>query len=160
MRVGGDEDRLRELVELRELLEPGVAALAARRAEPDDIAAMETAVEEMSGTMGDLEAFIRADDRFHRRIAIASRNRLVPRILESVVDMLNELRGGIFGVEGGPERGQAHHRTILSAIRERDATAAQLAMEDHLAQVKRDSEAAVRRMARAEQDTSPPKEPT
>ncbi len=148
MRVGGDADRLRELVELRELLEPGVAALAARRAEPDDITKLEASIADMSGAMDDLDAFIRADNRFHQQLAIASRNRIIPRILDSVVDMLNELRGDIFGVEGGPERGQTHHRTILAAIKERDAAAAQIAMEDHLAQVKRDSEAAARRRQR------------
>lgn len=148
MRVGGDADRLRELVELRELLEPGVAALAARRASEEDIGKLEASIADMSGAMDDLDAFIRADNRFHKQLAVASRNRLIPRILDSVVDMLNELRGGIFGVEGGPERGQSHHRTILAAIKERDAAAAQIAMEDHLAQVKRDSEAAARRRER------------
>lgn len=148
MRVGSDENRLRELVELRELLEPGVAELAARRADKAEIEKMQERIDEMSSHMDDEESYIRADNRFHQLIAQASRNRLIPRILDSIVDLLNELRGEIFQVEGGPERGQAHHRTILAAIRDRDAPAARMAMEDHLAQVKRDSEMAARRRAR------------
>jgi GntR family transcriptional repressor for pyruvate dehydrogenase complex len=148
MRVGSDENRLRELVELRELLEPGVAELAARRAERDEIERMQAMIDEMSSHMDDEASYIRADNRFHQLIALASRNRLIPRILDSIVDLLNELRGEIFQVEGGPERGQAHHRTILAAIRDRDAPAARMAMEDHLAQVKRDSEFAARKRAR------------
>jgi len=148
MRVGSDENRLRELVELRELLEPGVAELAARRAERDEIERMQAMIDEMSSHMDDEASYIRADNRFHQIIALASRNRLIPRILDSIVDLLNELRGEIFQVEGGPERGQAHHRTILAAIRDRDAPAARMAMEDHLAQVKRDSEFAARKRAR------------
>lgn len=148
MRVGSDENRLRELVELRELLEPGVAELAARRAEREEIERMQAMIDEMSSHMDDETSYIRADNRFHQLIALASRNRLIPRILDSIVDLLNELRGEIFQVEGGPERGQAHHRTILAAIRDRDAPAARMAMEDHLAQVKRDSEFAARKRAR------------
>jgi GntR family transcriptional repressor for pyruvate dehydrogenase complex len=148
MRIGSDENRLRELVELRELLEPGVAELAARRAERDEIERMQAMIDEMSSHMDDEASYIRADNRFHQIIALASRNRLIPRILDSIVDLLNELRGEIFQVEGGPERGQAHHRTILAAIRDRDAHAARMAMEDHLAQVKRDSEFAARKRAR------------
>lgn len=149
MRIGQDADRLRELVELRELLEPGVAALAARRAERSDLDALQASIDAMNDAMDDSDAFIRADNRFHKQLALASRNRLIPRILDSIVDLLHELRGAIFQIEGGPERGQAHHRTILAAIRDRDATAARLAMEDHLAQVKRDSEAAARKRRRA-----------
>jgi GntR family transcriptional repressor for pyruvate dehydrogenase complex len=148
MRIGSDENRLRELVELRELLEPGVAELAARRAERDELERMQAMIDEMSSHMDDEASYIRADNRFHQLIALASRNRLIPRILDSIVDLLNELRGEIFQVEGGPERGQAHHRTILAAIRDRDAPAARMAMEDHLAQVKRDSEFAARKRAR------------
>lgn len=148
MRVGSDDNRLRELVELRELLEPGVAELAARRAEAEDIKEMQARIDEMDAHMDDEASYIRADNRFHQRLAMASRNRLAPRILNSIVDLLNELRGEIFQVEGGPQRGQIHHRSILSAIRDRDAPAARMAMEDHLAQVKRDSEASVRRRAR------------
>jgi GntR family transcriptional repressor for pyruvate dehydrogenase complex len=148
MRIGHDEHRLRELVELRELLEPGVAALAARRAETKDLEALHASIETMNGAMHDADAFIVADNRFHKQLALASRNRLIPRILDSIVDLLHELRGAIFQIEGGPERGQAHHRTILAAIRDRDATAARMAMEDHLAQVKRDSESAARKVRR------------
>jgi len=110
---------------------------------------MEASIQEMSRAMGDADAFIRADNRFHQQLARASRNRLIPRILDSIVDLLHELRGEIFEIEGGPERGQAHHRTILAAVRDRDAAAAKHAMDDHLAQVKRDSEAAVRKQKRA-----------
>lgn len=144
MRFGDERDRLREMVELRELLEPGIAALAARRAESEDLGELRSAIEAMDEAMEDARAYIRADNLFHLQLAHATRNRLIPRILDSIVDLLNELRGEIFRVEGGPQRGQAHHRRIYAAIEDHDAAAARLAMEDHLAQVKRDSEAAAR----------------
>ena len=163
MRVGSDENRLRELVELREILEPGVAELAARRAETAELEQMQEMLTEMDANMHDQEAYIRADNRFHQLMALGSRNRLIPRIMDSIVDLLNELRGEIFQTQGGPERGQVHHRAILDALRNRDAPAARMAMEDHLAQVKRDTERAARRHAReqAGQDADAPgKDPT
>jgi GntR family transcriptional regulator, transcriptional repressor for pyruvate dehydrogenase complex len=46
---------------------------------------------------------------------------------------------GIFQVEGGPERGQHHHKKILKAIELRDPTGAREAMKAHLVQVREDS---------------------
>lgn len=149
MRFGDDADRMREMVELRELLEPGIAALAARRADPRDIDRMESAIGAMDDAMDDAASYIQADNRFHLELAVSTKNRLIPRLLDSIVDLLHELRGEIFQVEGGPERGQMHHRRILAAVRDRDAAVSRQAMEDHLAQVKRDSEAAARKSARS-----------
>jgi DNA-binding FadR family transcriptional regulator len=42
-------------------------------------------------------------------------------------------------VEGGPERGQFHHKRILTAIEQRDPKAAREAMRAHLKQVLADS---------------------
>ncbi len=144
MRFGDERDRLREMVELRELLEPGIAGLAARRASSDDLEKLRQAIGAMDDAMGDETAYIAADNRFHLQLAHATGNRLIPRILDSIVDLLNELRGEIFRVEGGPERGQSHHRRIYAAVEDHDAAAARQAMDDHLAQVKRDTEAATR----------------
>jgi GntR family transcriptional regulator, transcriptional repressor for pyruvate dehydrogenase complex len=45
----------------------------------------------------------------------------------------------IFKVEGGPERGQFHHKRILAAIETHDAENAREAMRAHLKQVLEDS---------------------
>jgi GntR family transcriptional repressor for pyruvate dehydrogenase complex len=47
----------------------------------------------------------------------------------------------IFKVEGGPERGQYHHKKILDAIEHRDPQGAREAMRAHLRQVREDSHA-------------------
>jgi DNA-binding GntR family transcriptional regulator len=46
---------------------------------------------------------------------------------------------GIFQVEGGPERGQYHHKRIFEAIEHRDPAGAREAMKGHLRQVREDS---------------------
>jgi DNA-binding GntR family transcriptional regulator len=47
----------------------------------------------------------------------------------------------IFNVEGGPQRGQIHHKRILEAIERHDPEMARSAMRSHLEQVREDSKA-------------------
>jgi DNA-binding GntR family transcriptional regulator len=47
-------------------------------------------------------------------------------------------------VDGGPERGQFHHKRILVAIEEHDPKAARKAMRAHLKQVLEDSSASAK----------------
>jgi GntR family transcriptional repressor for pyruvate dehydrogenase complex len=63
-------------------------------------------------------------------------------LLDSIVGLLREQRLRIFTVDGGPERGQYHHKRILEAVREHDAEKARTCMRAHLKQVKEDSQAA------------------
>lgn len=44
----------------------------------------------------------------------------------------------IFAVEGGPQRGQVHHRRILECVIRRDPASARAAMGAHLLQVRED----------------------
>jgi GntR family transcriptional repressor for pyruvate dehydrogenase complex len=130
------------LNEVRTLLEPGIAALAAERVTEADLQTMEQAIEAMDAAMHDADAFAEADLEFHLALASATQNRLIPILLDPIVDLLREHRKRIFLVEGGPQRGQYHHRRILAAVGRRDPAAAREAMCDHLTQVLADSEAA------------------
>jgi len=139
----GSRQRATEMVEVREILEPSIAALAARRHNDADLEALRQAIEAMDASADDAHAFIAADDRFHIALAVATRNHFVPRLLDSVVDLLQELRGHIFQVPGGAQRGQAHHRRILEAVAAHDPNAARQAMLAHLLQVRDDSRLAL-----------------
>ncbi|MCL4296904.1 MAG: FadR family transcriptional regulator [Anaerolineae bacterium] len=129
------------LNEVRTLLEPGIAALAAERSTPEEVQQLEQAVAAMDAAMADADAFAEADLEFHLALARASQNPLIPILLDPIVDQLREHRQRIFLVEGGPQRGQYHHRRILAAVKKRDPAAAREAMCAHLNQVLADSEA-------------------
>ncbi len=126
------------LVEVREILEPEIAALAAARATEEHIATMREAVEIMDASLDDADAFIAADNDFHRALAKGSGNALILALVDSIVDLLSEQRKQIFTVDGGPERGQFHHKAILKAIMQHDPEAAREAMRAHLRQVRED----------------------
>jgi GntR family transcriptional repressor for pyruvate dehydrogenase complex len=127
------------LIEVRELLEPEIARLAASRAEDKDIAAMREAFEAMDRAGSNADAFIEADLDFHLALAEAAGNPLILALIDSIVALLREHRTRIFHVAGGPARGQFHHRRILEAVAQHNADAARNAMEAHLTQVTQDA---------------------
>ena len=126
------------LAEVREILEPEIAALAATRAEEEDLASMREAVAVMDNARRDSDAFIEADLDFHLALAEAAANPIILSLIDSIVGLLREQRMRIFQVEGGPERGQYHHKRILEAVERHDALAAREAMKAHLRQVRDD----------------------
>ena len=140
LRVGQPDGSQNLLVEVREILEPEIAALAAARATGEHIAAMREAVHLMDHNLTNANAFIAADNDFHRALAKGTQNILILSLLDSIVDLLSEQRKLIFSKEGGPERGQVHHKRLLDAIEQRDPEAARQAMRAHLQQVREDAD--------------------
>src|SRR5712671_3717764 len=137
----GQQEGSPHLAELRLILEPGIAALAAGRVKDEDVAAMREAVEVMERSQDDPEAYIEADLDFHLALAETVANPLILSLIDSIVGLLREQRIKIFNVEGGPQRGQVHHKRILEAMERRDAEMARTAMRAHLEQVREDSKA-------------------
>ncbi len=127
------------LAEVREILEPEIAAMAATRVDEEDLASMREQIAIMDSARKDPEAFIEADLDFHLALAEAAANPLILSLIDSIVGLLREQRMGIFQVEGGPERGQYHHKRIFEAIEHRDPAGAREAMKGHLRQVREDS---------------------
>ncbi len=132
------------LAELRHMLEPEIAALAATRIEEQLLGTMREAVAAMERSLHDPDAYVEADLDFHLALAEAAGNPLILSLLDSIVGLLREQRARIFDVQGGPGRGQFHHKRILAAVEARNADAARQAMRDHLEQVLADSHAAVK----------------
>ena len=137
----GQQEGAPHLAELRLILEPGIAALAAVRVKEEDLTAMREAVAVMDRAQDDPEAYIEADLDFHLALAETVANPLILSLIDSIVGLLREQRIKIFNVEGGPQRGQVHHKRILEAMERRDAEMARTAMRAHLEQVREDSKA-------------------
>jgi GntR family transcriptional regulator, transcriptional repressor for pyruvate dehydrogenase complex len=141
----GQPEGLNHLVEVRGILEPEIAALAAIRAEESDLTVMRDSVALMDRSHRDPDAYIEADLDFHLALAEAASNPLILSLIDSIVGLLREQRLRIFSVPGGPERGQVHHKRILEAMERRDAQKAREAMKAHLEQVREDSHTATAR---------------
>jgi GntR family transcriptional regulator, transcriptional repressor for pyruvate dehydrogenase complex len=132
------------LAELRLVLEPEIAGLAASRIEEQLLGTMRETLAIMERNLQDREAYIEADLDFHLALAEAAGNPLILSLLDSIVGLLREQRSRIFEVEGGPERGQYHHKRILVAVEQRNPEAARSAMREHLQQVLSDSSSPIK----------------
>ena len=139
-RIGPDGSA--HLAEVRAILEPEIAALAAARADEQHLATMREAVAVMDRSSNDAEAYIEADLDFHLALAEAADNPVILSLIDSIVGLLREQRLRIFQVDRGPQRGQIHHKRILQAVEQRDPEKARTAMRDHLQQIREDSQKA------------------
>jgi GntR family transcriptional repressor for pyruvate dehydrogenase complex len=139
----GSPDGSAPLVEVREIMEPEIAALAATRMTDEFISAMQEACEVMEKAYDNADLFIEADLDFHLALAEATQNPLIPAMMDSIIDLLREERKRTAQAPSGLKRGQYHHRKILEAVSNHDPQAARLAMKEHLQQVRTDLETSI-----------------
>jgi GntR family transcriptional repressor for pyruvate dehydrogenase complex len=140
MKFGGKNGSM-NLVEVREILEPEIAALAATRITDEYITAMREAVEIMDTALDNVDVFVEADLDFHLALAEGTQNPFIPILMDSIIDLLRVQRKRIGLTKGGLQRGQVHHKKILDAVTRRNPQDARQAMHDHLEQVRKDSKA-------------------
>jgi len=126
-----DDTSLQELIEMRLMTEPGLAAKAAERATAADIALLRQCVLDLEHSQGDRVRLVASDLQFHRAIFQASGNRLSGRLFHMIHRaMLNMMMVTSQLVD--LEHTLEFHRPILAAIIARDAKRASKLMTDHL----------------------------
>ena len=123
---------LRKLTEVRLIVEPAAAELAAERAGATEILALDEAYQGMeaalSGGAEDYEAFDRADMEFHRGIVRACGNDLLEQMGHVVYSALLLSFQATSRLPGRAKASLLKHRAILDAIRDRHARRAGQAM--------------------------------
>lgn len=123
---------LRKLTEVRLIVEPAAAELAAKRARPSELAALEAAFVEMRVALGrapaDYEAFDQADIRFHRAIVQACHNDVLEQMSAIVYSALLLSFHATSRLPGRARASLPRHRAIFEAIRSHDARRAGAAM--------------------------------
>lgn len=124
-----------ELLDVRKMLEPPLAARAATHASDDEIVEMEEILKRQAEKMAKGELAIEEDSEFHYAIAMASGNTVVLKVLDLLMDLLRGTREKSLQVEGRPQKSIGGHRQILAAIKKRDAAAAEAAMCRHVEEV-------------------------
>ena len=135
---GASATVLRDLLEARTIIECEVAALAAARRGPADLAAVEAALGVMRSAVADPPRFVTGDSAFHVALLHAAGNRVLERMTQPMHELLSyaqQLTDAIPGVLG---RALADHEAIAAAVARGDAPAARDAMRAHLDQTRRD----------------------
>jgi GntR family transcriptional repressor for pyruvate dehydrogenase complex len=123
---------INDIVEARLVLEPIIAAMAARRADEQGIRGIEETIEAGRRALGDEAASIQAALDFHTAVAVAAGNQtllLTTRLLRSLYQESARM------TRRHPENYSmllADHEEILRAIRNRNPEAATVASEEHM----------------------------
>lgn len=129
---------LLNLMETRLLIEPNIAALAAQRADSDNIKTIEDIVVKTDEILKTNQNHIEIDISFHNAVAEATHNdvlsRIIPIINESIKLGYEETRD----ILGSFEKATMYHREVFEAIKKRDSDAARKAMKKHIMQSMRD----------------------
>lgn len=138
---GMDPRLLLELEEVRQMLEPVTARLAARRRTPEHVASMEEALERMR-VQEDLESHVDADLQFHRVMASATGNELLEH-LAILLEPAQRTRDTLAFESTHDNSFLAAHHAVLDGVRDGDDEAAEAAMRTLLDAAGRDTEAAI-----------------
>lgn len=128
--VNDAQTRLEQSLEVRAVLEPEVARLAAERASAADLKRLRTTHRKLDEAR-DLSAAIEADMAFHRELASMSGNDIFGLILNSMADLGRASRQATISY-AGIEVACTHHARILEAVLKRDARGAEKAMREHI----------------------------
>ena len=122
-----------ELLTARKTLEPDMAALAAERATPADLAKLRELVEaiEAACARNDVENYAEVDATFHEALASATHNRLIVAIAHSFERVMREWIRAVTEVLVA-EEGARSHRLVYDALLAGDPDRAREAMLVHM----------------------------
>lgn len=128
--VGARDDQLEMMVELRMVVECGIAALAAEKASPAAAAELLTLARKLEECAPE-DAPV-ADSDFHRMIARTTGNDLISELLSACLDITKPLRVRTLKDAGRRHLAAQGHIAIALAIAAKDPVAARAAMTSHL----------------------------
>ncbi len=124
-----------ELLDVRKILEPALAARAAVHASAEQVAHLEDVLRRQAEKAARGESTVEEDSEFHYTVALAAGTSVVRKLLDVLMDLLRETRARSLQVEGRLQRSLAGHRHVLQAIRRHDAAEAERAVRQHLEEI-------------------------
>ncbi|MCE2695349.1 MAG: FadR/GntR family transcriptional regulator [Verrucomicrobiota bacterium] len=128
--IPDDKERLRQLIQVRFMLEPESARLSAENASAGQIQKLRTALQQLEDAE-DFDTTVEADMNFHCELAAASGNQIVTLLLHSLSELIQtSLTRGYSRTS--TSNAVRQHAAVLDAIEKRDPAAAAKAMREHL----------------------------
>jgi GntR family transcriptional repressor for pyruvate dehydrogenase complex len=135
--LGGTED----LLVLREILEPEIAALAAENATNEEVEELKAKIEIMDKAVNknDVSLYVSSDEDFHELLAKASRNELIAGIMKGLRNNLIDHRR--FIIKELHEENRRANLDVFEAVLKKKPEAARKAMKSHMSIARRAFEA-------------------
>jgi DNA-binding FadR family transcriptional regulator len=127
-KLGLSREFLRDLQELRRVVEPAAVRLAAERATPADLADIEAAYAGMKQAIEQGGDYVTHDLRFHQGLLRACHNRMVVQMSKALGALLRTSFEISTSRPDGPAQSLPLHRAVLDAVAARDALRAEQAI--------------------------------
>lgn len=124
---------LQELHQMRVLLEPELAAMAAASVTGETLERLKDELDRMSALEGDPNAYLEVDHEFHMEICRAADNRILDRIMYSARWLGTASRRITNEAPAALRKATGDHTEIYEALVARDPEGARAAMRKHLA---------------------------
>ena len=127
-------EEVRDLLEIREALEPKAAALAAERILDEEIDTLTGVLIEMEQSVrdGNVETAVNADIKFHDLISRASRNDFLINLNDSINYALLEIRYAYYQNPDHILASLKDHQGVIEGIKQRNPQLAANAMQKHV----------------------------
>jgi GntR family transcriptional repressor for pyruvate dehydrogenase complex len=129
--------RLPDVLEAREAIEPKLAQLAAQRRTDEDLSRIDAALDRMRTEIDDGLLGIEGDRLFHEAVTAAARSALLAKFMAEMTSQIAESRQESLQQPRRPSKSLAQHERVAEAIRRRDGRGAAAAMRTHLETVSR-----------------------
>lgn len=126
-RVGLTREFLRDLQEMRRLIEPAAVRLAAERATPAEIAEIESAYAGMKDAIENGGDYVTHDLRFHQALLRACGNRMMVQMSKALGALLRTSFEISTTRPDGPASSLPLHRAVLDAVIQRSPIKAEIA---------------------------------
>ncbi|MDB5859212.1 MAG: transcriptional regulator, GntR family-like protein [Ramlibacter sp.] len=115
-KAGLTPEFLRDLQDLRRVVEPAAVRMAAERATPQDIAEIEAAYEGMRKAVEEGGDYVASDLRFHQGLLRACRNRMIVQMSKALGALLRTSFEISTSRKDGPRSSLPLHRAVLDAV--------------------------------------------
>jgi GntR family transcriptional repressor for pyruvate dehydrogenase complex len=130
-----EKNALADVFELRKLIEPQIASLAAERATPQDIARLKGILAKQAEQVERGATGVDADTELHFAIGQATQNQAIKKLVSGLLDILSRSREESLQTKLRRQASIQSHRAIVAAIAEHDQARARDAMRHHIEQV-------------------------
>ena len=121
------------LLEMREIIEPQCATLAARRRSPEALERLTTLTERMAHLVEDIPTFLDLNIDWHVGVAEASMNEVLASVMQAIsTNIRTAIAIDAFASPDMMRAAQRLHERVLTAIAVQDAEAAYRRMRRHL----------------------------
>ncbi len=131
--VARGRSTLREIFEVRSMLEPQIAALAASKAGPDDVAGLERILLLQRKALDNGRTGRQEDAMFHAALVRLADNSVLTELVEGITHILKESRSPHLQTALRKAASVKDHQEIVEAISHGHPEAAQKAMAAHMA---------------------------